>query len=709
MPSPVVSLEPLFHPRSVAVIGASSDATKISGRSLRYLKEQRFPGPVYAINFRVPEVQGVRTYRSIAEVKEPVDLAIVVVPAISVVAAVEACAAQGVKSVIIFSAGFAEVDAAGRAAQERITAVAHASGMRVIGPNCMGVFDPARSLYATFTTSFDHGLPQVGRLGIVSQSGAFGAHCFVTARERGLGLSLWATTGNECDVDFAECLEYMARDPNTAVVLGYMEGCRDKARLVRALEAMQQERKPLVMLKVGRSEIGAQAAASHTASLVGSDRVYDAIFRQYGVHRADSIEDLMDIGYGCTAGRFPTQGRVGLVSLSGGVGVLMADAAASAGLEVPAMPQAAQDKLKALLPFAAVRNPVDVTAQVLNDLSLIGKNLEVMLREGGCDSVVVFLSTVGMNPVMMPVLTKTLIDMRKAFPDPLIVLSTMSKRELLRPLEDEGFLNYEDATRAIRAVGALVAYGRHFARQGRAEALPALPGAVPAIPRRAALGGAGAVGEFEAKRILAAAGIPVVREQLAKTADEAERAAAGLGYPVVMKIASPDIAHKSEIGGVLLGVAHAAEAKQGFATLLERARTHAPAARIDGVLVAPQVQGGVEVILGVSRDPVFGPIVMFGLGGIFVEVLKDFTLRLAPFSVEEARRMIREVKGFPLLDGARGRPKADVEALAQALSHLSVFAAARAEDLESLDINPFIVLPEGKGCVAVDALIVPRS
>ncbi len=701
MSSSASSLEPLFHPRSIAVIGASSDANKISGRPLRYLLEKGFPGPVYAINSRVPEVQGIATQRSIAAVDEPVDLAIVVVPAVSVVQAIEECAAKGVKSVIIFSSGFAEVDAAGRANQERIGAVARASGMRVVGPNCMGVFDPVRSMLATFSVSFDHGFPQSGRIGIASQSGAFGALCFVAARERGLGFSLWATTGNECDVDVAECIEYMAEDENTDVVLAYMEGCRDKGRLIRALEAMRARRKPLVMLKVGRSEVGAQAAASHTASLVGSDGVYDSLFRQYGAQRAESIEDLIDIGYACTAGRFPAQGRVGLVSISGGVGVLMADAAFAAGLEVPPMPQAAQDKLKALLPFAAVRNPVDVTAQVLNDLTLIGKNLEVMLREGGCDTVVVYLATVGMNPHLMPTLTGTLIELRKAFPDPPILLATMSRPELVRPLEREGYLIYEDANRAIRTVAALVAYGRHFARPLQPETLPALPAAAPAIPKRP-------VGEFEAKRILAAAGIPVVAERLVKSAQAAVRAAALLGYPVVLKIASPDIAHKSEIGGVLLNVATAAQVKRGFAALMEGARAKAPAARLDGVLVAPQVQGGVEVILGVSREPVFGPVVMFGLGGIFVEVLKDITLRIAPFGIEEAGRMIREVKGYPLLAGARGRPRADVAALAEALSRLSVFAAARADDLETLDINPFLVLPEGKGAVAVDALIVPR-
>jgi len=695
------SLEPLFHPSSVAVIGASADPAKLGGRSLRNLLQQPFPGPVYAINSRAEQVQGVPAYPSITAVPQPVDLAVVVVPGESVVTAIEQCAERGVKSAIVFSSGFAEVDEKGRAAQARLTAIARASGMRILGPNCMGVFDPARHLYATFSASFDQGVPKVGPIGIASQSGAFGAYCFVVARERGLGLSLWATTGNECDVDIAECLEFMAHDPGTKVVLGYLEGCRDKGRLIRALEAMAAKRKPLVMLKVGRSDVGAQAAASHTASLAGSDRVYDGLFRQYGVHRAESLEDLMDIGYACTAGRFPTAGRVGLVSISGGVGVLMADAARAAGLEVPAMPQAAQDKLKALLPYAAVRNPGDATGQVLADLGLLGANLEVMYREGGCDAVVVFLGTVGINPVLMPKLTDSLIGLRKRFPDPVAVVCMLSKPDLAQPLEDAGYLVIEDATRGIQSVAALVEYGRYFAR-------PRDAGALPPLPRPAALP-KGPIGEFEAKRILKDAGIPIAPERLARSAQEARQAAEHIGYPVVLKIASPDIAHKSEMGGVLLGVADSAEAALGFDLLLERARDAAPDARVDGVLVAPQVQGGVEALLGVHRDPVFGPVVVFGLGGIYVEVLNDIALRIAPFGVDEARRMVREIKAFPLLDGARGRPKADVEALAQTLSRLSLFAAAQADHLQSLDINPFIVLPEGQGGLAVDALIVSRS
>ena len=695
-------MDALFHPRSISVIGASSDVRKLGGRTFRNLKELGFQGQLYPIHKRDEEVQGVPAVPSVGELPDGVDMAFILVPAPGVVTALEEYAARGVRSAVVFSSGFAETDDEGRDNQERITALARETGMRVVGPNCMGVMNVHEGMLGTFTSSFDYGLPSPGRISVVSQSGAFGAHCFVLARERGLGLNLWATTGNECDVDVADCLAYMAMDEATDVILCYMEGCKSKERLVHALEVARERNKPVVMLKVGRTEVGAAAASSHTASLVGSDAVYEAIFKQYGVHRAETIEELTDIAYACIARRFPPGKRVGLVTISGGVGVVMADAAASAGLEVPPMPEDTQRKLKELLPFAAVRNPIDFTAQALTDTSLVRKNLEIMLDEGGCDAVVLFLASIGLNPRIMGQLTDSLLELREKFGQELIVMSILAREELKTTLEQAGFLIYEDPTRSIKAVAALVKFAESFRNAGKTSPPPALPEGTAPFPAQT-------VSEYEAKRVLAAAGIPVVEERLAQSAEEAVSAASELGYPVVLKIASPDIQHKSEIGGVALNLESAEAVEEAYGTLLERARQHQPEARMDGILVAPMVKGGVETILGVNRDPVFGPVVLFGLGGIFVEVMKDVTFRLAPFSVEEAHAMIREVKGFPLLEGVRGQPPADIEALARALAQLSVFAAAHEEELETLDLNPFIVLPEGQGALAVDALIVPRK
>lgn len=695
------SLHPLFNPSSVAVIGASTDPHKIGGRTFRYLKDHFSGGPVLPINARYEEVQGVPTVPTIADLPGGVDLAFVIVPAPGVLETVEACAAKGIRTLVIFSSGFAEMSEDGAKDQIRIGEIARDAGIRVVGPNCMGVMNVSLGLWGTFTGSFDYLPPQTGQIGMAAQSGAFGIYAYQLARARGLGLKLWATTGNEVDVDVADCLAYFAEDEGTDVLVAYMEGCRDKDKLVHALELARAKHKPVVVLKVGRSEIGAMAASSHTASLVGSDAVYDAIFKQYGAHRADTIDELVDVAHACSVGHYPTGNKVGLVTVSGGVGVLMADAAEEVGLEVPEMPEPVQKKLKELIPFAGVRNPVDTTAMMLNNLSLIQTNLGIMLEEGGCDSVVCFLSSVGLSPSMMENLNEPLLNLRADFPDATVCLAGQFNSEFTGDLDDAGYLFCEDPNRAVRQIAALTRFAESFRQADQGSAAPD----VPTLPPLSAQ----AVSEVEAKTILGAAGIPVVPETLATDADGAVAAAAGLDGPVVMKIVSPDIQHKSEIGGVLLGIEGENAVRAGFDTLMERARNAEPDAAIEGVLVAPMIRDGVETILGVQRDPVFGPVVMFGLGGIFVEVMKDVTLRVAPFTEAEAQVMIREVKGFPLLDGARGRQPADVDALAATLSKLSLFAAAHADTLETLDINPLLVLPRGQGAVAVDALIVPRS
>ena len=701
------SLQPLFHPSAVAIIGASSDPHKIGGRTFRYIKENFSGGQVLPINARYEEVQGVPTIPTIADLPKGVDLAFVIVPAPSVLETVEACAAQGIRSLVIFSSGFAEMNEDGARAQKRIGEIAQEAGIRVVGPNCMGLMNVPLGLWGTFTGSFDYLPPRTGRVGMAAQSGAFGIYAYQLARSRGVGLKLWATTGNEVDVDVADCLAYFAEDEGTDVLVGYMEGAKNKDKLVYALETARAKGKPVIMLKVGSSDVGALAASSHTASLVGSNAVYDAVFKQYGAHRAETIDELVDIAHACSVGHYPAGNKVGLVTVSGGVGVLMADAAEAKGLEVPAMPEPVQKKLKELIPFAGVRNPVDTTAMMINNLPLIQTNLGIILAEGGCDSVVCFLSSVGLNPAMMGDLTEPLLKLRADFPDAPVSLAGQFNRDLTGDLDDAGYLICEDPNRAVGQIAALARFTESFRKAASGQDTPAIPGHFAPLPGHD-------VSEVEAKAILGAAGIPVVPESLVTDADAAVAAAANLDGPAVMKIVSPDIQHKSEIGGVLLNLQGEQAIREGFATLMERARAAQPSARIEGVLVAPMIPDGVETILGVQRDPVFGPVVMFGLGGIFVEVMKDVTLRVAPFSEAEAHVMIREVKGFPLLDGARGRPLADVDALARTLSTLSFFAAAHADTLESLDINPLLVLPkgqsfQGQGAVAVDALIVPRT
>ncbi len=477
----------------------------------------------------------------------------------------------------------------------------------------------------------------------------------------------------------------------------YFEASRDGAKLMAGLEAAKKARKPVVAMKVGSSDVGAEAALSHTDSLAGSDSVVDTVLEKYNAYRAYTMDEFFDIGYAFTSGLFPAGNRVGVVTISGGVGILMSDYAVKLGLDVARLSEAAQAKIKEVIPFAGTRNPVDVTGQAVNQHEILEHCLNIMIEEGEYDVIVVYFA--GMTS--MEFLLKTgLTRVREKHPTASIILSITMDEEAWEVFDDLNFLIIPDPTRAVRAAAALMQMGQGYAKAER----PAPPALATPVDAPAEM-----PNEVEAKRILAKAGIPVVDERFATAANEAGISAAEIGFPVAMKLVSTDILHKSEIGGVLLNVTDEIAARDGYDTLIARAKTAQPDAKVDGVVVAPMILGGVETILGVKVDPAFGPVVLFGLGGIFVELLGDVTQRLAPFGVEEAHEMMREVKGFPLLDGARGAEPADVDALAEALSRLSVFAHENSDCIESIDINPFLVLPKGQGGLAVDALIVPSK
>jgi acyl-CoA synthetase (NDP forming) len=687
-------LTPLLSPRSIAVLGASSDPTRIGGRPIAYLKSQGFQGGIYPVNPNRTEVQGLQAYPSVAALPETPDVAIVAVGAEIAPQAVEDLAKRGCKAALMFTAGFAEVDDAGAAVQDRMVETARAYGMRILGPNCLGVFDARTAYYATFSSSFDSGWPVPGRIGIASQSGAYGTHLYTLARNRGIGASLCIMTGNEADVTVGECIGWLAENPEVDVIAAYLEGIRESPNLIAALQAARAAKKPVVMQKVGRSELGGKAAKSHTASIAGDDAVTEAVMREFGVVRARNSEEMLDIAHTATRKIYPVKNSLGVITVSGGAGVLISDVASDLGLAMPEMPQATQDNLRHLVPFCAPRNPVDATAQVSNDVTLINKFAEAVVHDGGYASVLGFFSMTASSR-RWPMIREQLNLVRQKYPDRLYVLSVIVPPERRDELEQDGWVVHEDPTRAVAAIEAMGRFGTAFTTP--AAATPptvhavTLPDTTPS--------------EAEAKRLLAASGITSAPEQACATADEAVAAAELFGFPVVMKILSPDILHKSEIGGVLLNVADVAAVRDGYDLLLARAKRAAPDARIDGVLVAKQLQGGVECILGIHRDPVFGPIAMFGLGGIFVEVMKDVVFRRCPFGVDAAEAMIRSIKGAPLLLGARGRPTADIHALAQMLARLSAFAVAAGPRLQSIDLNPVFAMPDGHGAFAADAVI----
>ena len=693
-------LTALLKPQSVAIVGASDDPGRIGGRPLRYLIEFGYAGSIYPVNPGRQTVQGLPSFANVSAIPGPVDLAVIAISADKAIASLEECAAKGVNAAVVFSAGFAETGDAGRTLQNRLTEIARASGMRILGPNCLGIYNSAIGFFATFTATLENGLPKPVGVGLVSQSGAYGSHVSLLAIRRGIGVRYWITTGNECDVELGECIAYLAVDPDIDTIVAYAEGVRDGEGLLKSLSLARSMGKPVVFMKVGKTPIGAQAAASHTAALAGSDSVYDSVQRQFGAYRAGDTEELLDVTYACSLGVLPKGPRIGLLTVSGGVGIQMADAAVAVGLDVAPMPETAQARMKTLLPYAATRNPVDATAQVFNDPELIDAYLDIMLESGKYDAIVAFLTFVAAAESMVVPVRRAIEKAHAKYPDRLLVLVIVAPDDIIRRYEDAGCLVFEDPTRAVRAVAAL-----HRIQQG----FDTPPATMGTISVETAARPDGPMSEQASKNLLASAGLPVIEGRLAESASEAVDAAREFGFPVVLKVASADIAHKTEVDGIRLGINSAEAIVEAFGALTEGVKRQRPEARLDGVLVSPMVSGGVETILGVHRDPVFGPVIMFGLGGILVEVLDDVSFRVAPFDEEEAKRMVSELKGRAILEGTRGKGPYDLPALFTALARLSQFAAAHGDAIESIDVNPFLVRPEGQGAIALDALIVPAA
>ena len=693
------SLEPLLRPKAVAVIGASDNPARIGGRPIYSMLKDGYEGNLFPVNPNRDIVQGLKAYPNISSVPMPVDSAVISVPENIALEVIKECADNGVKSAVVFTSGFAEIGSAGLSAQRQIADISAESGMRILGPNCLGVFNLQAGWFGTFANTLASKKIPTGPIGIVTQSGAYGGHLFTITQNRGVGTNYWVTTGNEVDIDVAEVIEFYASEPEIKVIISYAEGVKNGERMCRALDAARDAKKPVIFMKVGSTEAGAKAAASHTASLAGEDAIYDGLFSQYGVYRAETTEEMADIAYACQFGRFPDGPKIGLQTISGGIGVQMADAASKKGFEVAPLPKVTQDKITKLIPFAGVNNPVDFTGQVLNERKLLEDSMRFVIDDADYHCQILYLASLPISEFTKDISLEIFTALRKRYPEELMFLSMIGPQESRKPYEEIGYPCFEDHSLAVRAMAALRYFNEVFKR-GKPKTI-----CDGKEDKQIYLNGN--VSEFAAKSILNTAGIGVNKEILAKNCEEAIAAKEAIEGPVVLKIASPDIQHKTEIGGVLLNLTSKEEVEAGYYKLMGNVEVGAPNAKVEGIIVAEMVSGGVETVLGVTRDPVFGPTVMFGLGGVFVEVFKDITFRVAPFGVEEAHRMIDEIRGRAILDGVRGAPAVDIEALARAISTLSIFAATNADTIETIDINPFLVLPEG--AVALDALIIPRK
>jgi acyl-CoA synthetase (NDP forming) len=689
-----MTLDDLLAPRSIAIVGASDDKRRIGGRPVAHMIEQKFDGPVYPVNPKRDTIQGLKAYPSIDDLPGDVDFVLIAVPAKAVPDVVRQAGRKNAKTALIFSSGFAEMGESGAAIQADLDAAAAETGVRIVGPNCLGLFNSSHNFYPTFTSTIDRATPNPGGVSIISQSGAYGSHIYLVSHFRGLGIRYWVTTGNESDVNVSDVIKLYAERDDVHTIMAYAESIKDGPSLIEALELARDNRKPVIFMKVGRSSVGAQAASSHTASMAGEDPVYDAILKQYGAHRARSTEEMLDIAYACKPRIYPTGRKLGLVTISGGAGVLMADAAEDYDLDVAPMPADAQAELKEIVPFASPLNPVDVTAQFFNDLTLVPKFTNTMLDRGGYDGLIGFWTSVAGSPVLANPLIDALVETMKGREDTLFIHSIVAPEDVQQKYEDAGFPIFEDPTRAIAAMSALMRFGVAFNDRGAPR--PDVPDVAP-LPD-------GDLTELAAKTVMAEFGLPMLVDRLATTVEEAVTAAGEAGGPVAMKIASPDIQHKTDVGGVRLNVSGADAVRAAFDEMITSAKGHVPDARIEGVLVSEMAAPGVDCILGAKVDPVFGPMVLFGIGGVFTEVFNDVVLRHAPVDPATARGMIDSLKGAALLKGARGAEPCDLDALAKAISDFSVFAAAHANAIASAEINPLRAYPDR--CVGLDALIV---
>jgi acetyltransferase len=687
-------LAPFFDPRSVAVVGASRDPTKVGGSVVANLRAGGFEGRVWPVNSQVDVVQGLPATASLLAIDGPVDLAVIAVPAPAVLPALKECVSKGVGGAVVLSAGFREAGEAGRAREIELRAWLAAQPIRVLGPNCLGWIRPSRRLNATFAP----GMPPAGGIAFVSHSGALATAILDWARARRLGFSLFATLGNQADLTEADVLEASAADPETRVIVAYLEGVADGRRLLGTLRATTA-RKPVVVLKAGRSPEGARAVSSHTGALAGSDAAFDAAVRQAGAVRARSVEELFDLARGLASQPRPRGRRLLVVTNGGGLGVIATDAACDAGLEVAPLDAQVQARMREVLPAtASVGNPVDLVgdadpARYANALHAVGPQADVdaalviMTVQAATDAVGVARAVLGATRGWSRPVVAALVGGERVAPG-------------ARILEEAGLPCYPFPEPAIQVLAGMAL----VAERTRAVEPEPTRWATPTTGREALdrlrADGAERLGLAELTPLLAAYGIPVLMPRLAGNPDEAAAIAGALGGPVALKIASPDIPHKTDVGGVTLGLTSPTDVGHAAASMLARIRARRPDARIWGLLVQPMAPPGKELLVGAVHDPQFGPLVMVGVGGIYVEVLRDTATRLAPVSPAEALRMLDELKMAPLLRGVRGEAPVDRAALAETISRFGQLVAD-CPDLLEVELNPLVA--GTASVVAVDA------
>lgn len=703
-------LEVLLKPKSVAIVGVSGDPARIGGQLLKYLLKFGYKGTIYPINPNYKEIEGIKCYQAITDLPEAVDVAMIATPEKAVINSLEECAQGGVRSAIVYSAGFAETGPEGRKKQVRMTEIAQTSGMRICGPNCVGVINFLDKTAMSFSGFLEIEKLRGGKVGFVSQSGALGGSILSRAQDRGMGFSYFISTGNESDIETSDLIEYFVEDPQTTVIMALVEGLRDPEKFVSVAESALEQGKPLVILKVGETEVGKQAAATHTGSLAGSVRSYKAVFQTKGVVQVEDYDDLIETALLFSKAKIPKGNKTGIITGAGGGGIIIADKVVKTGLALPSLTQKTKEGLaENMVSFASITNPLDLTGQLYNDPEMFKKCISLFAGDENIDIVMVVVTMVPGERAKKRAsyIVEASKSIRKTF------VSWWAAGNQCEPgfeiLDNSEVTLFKSPERCVRALNALVQYGQF---QRRREARTSGLGAKFSIDvdrqkiRQCLAIDGDRLSEYQSKKILSNYGIPIIEEKIVKSASEAMTTAKQFGFPVVLKVSSPDISHKTEAGVIRLNILSESGILKSYDEIMEAAVKFNPQARIEGVLVQRMASGGLEVMVGVKKDPQFGPMVLFGLGGIFVEIMEDFSMRPVPVTREEAEEMIREIRGYPILKGARGRKRADKEALINILLRVSKLAGDWRNDISEIDMNPIVVFEEGRGAYVLDALLI---
>jgi acetyltransferase len=712
-------LDAILSPKSVAVIGASTTPGKVGHDIFVNILKGGFTGTLYPVNPTARSISSVRAYPSIKEVPDQVDLGIVILPPKAAQQSIQDAVEKGVKGIVVVSAGFREIGPEGRAIEDRIVATCREAGVRLIGPNCLGVINPLPAV--RMNASFSARMPKAGNISFISQSGALCTAVLDFAADRNFGFSKFISIGNKADVDELDLLRYLHQDQDTEVILIYVEELRRGPEFIEAVKEItcgEYRPKPVLVIKSGRTSAGAQAAASHTGSLAGTEGVYDAIFLQSGIIRVDSIDELFDFAtafaykneseLGKMRRKVPAGNRVAIVTNAGGPGIVATDMTMVSGLELAKFKDETIDTLASHLPSTAnLHNPVDIIGDA--SIDRYENALAAVIRDENVDGAMVILTPQSMTDVLGTAEAIARIARKSFKPIMCCFMGVVDVSPGVKYLQSRGIPVYKFPENAAKAFGALYRYSKWLNRQHLAQYhLTFDRERAAGIIQECLARGKTRLGELDGIGILESYGFKVLPTRLATSADEAAAIASDMGFPVVMKIVSEQILHKSDAGGVIVNVKNADAARQAYETILTRARGYKPDAVIDGVLVQQMAASGTEVILGLNRYPIFGPLLMFGIGGIFVEVFQDVTFRLAPIGRNEARRMVRQIKGYKLLQGFRGKPKGDIEFIEKCLVRLSNLAINHPEIVE-LDINPLLVHAEGEGATAADCRMILKA